>query len=562
MTLADQCTQILDDVDAAYADMVDALAAGPIVYVYDGHQRLQHVVLDPIESTADDVENGVGAVTVTIPADHPAAVWAVDEDGRRARGEGANVHLEYRVGGTRVSGRVDPSTGITAERLDTGEDIVRIDAVGEYRNLEMVRVWSNPWLPAIFQFPRIFLLAGPAIWVLKTALFVNLLRLYGSLWQIPDDPLNPMTWLSGLNMATWDIVVKPTSLLQDMADGTVWTVAASRFMSWADLAAPILDDAELTVTTTRWRAGDPEPWPGAVIKDGALVVDIVDNSRHREGAVNGGTIFDGLTRTIRESVGDMIEDVESAFVGSPSSHVADLWRSVLCTAPGWPTIHIPADEESRPKVTRRPAGAGTITMGGQSAPGVNEGISALVQSIGDLVTSNIQIFGFGIGPQGGAIDAVLKPVYTDTVAAWLSVKLIGRNAAAGSSRYLEDFIDLPGKCYTISTLAALRSAERASRATTDVEATFPAASPWIIGQPGSGHAWTGSPVSFEVPGSVDRRVQVDRIKKVSAKFGTSPADDGLFRTAEIGHKAPSDPFEIMLSRIKKVATIASDIGVW
>ncbi|WP_280141506.1 hypothetical protein [Gordonia westfalica] len=31
------------------------------------------------------------------------------------------------------------------------------------------------------------------------------------------------------------------------------------------------------------------------IKDGALVVDIVDKSGHMEGAANGGTIFDGFT---------------------------------------------------------------------------------------------------------------------------------------------------------------------------------------------------------------------------------------------------------------------------
>ncbi|GAA4758790.1 hypothetical protein [Gordonia alkaliphila] len=562
MTLAAQIEQIITDVDDQFADVTEQLSLGPVVYLYDGNQRLQHVVFDPIEATAEDVENAAGAVTVTIPASHPAAEWLMDEAGRRRRGEGVNVHLEYRVGGTRVSGRVSPELGITAERLDTGEDVVRAAAVGEYKNLEMVRVWSNPWLPAIFQFPRIFLLAGPAIWVLKVSLFVNLLRLFGSLWQLPDDPMNPMSWLSGLDMSTWDIVIKPTTLLTDMAAGTVWAVAASRFRSWAEMAAPILDDAELTVTTGRWRAGDPEPWPGAVVKDGALIVDIVDHSRHREGAVRGGTIFDGMTRTIRESVGDLIEDVETAFAGAPSSDVADAWRSVMTTAPGWPTVHIAADEDSRPTVVRRPPGAVHLTMGGQSAPGVNEGISATVQSVGDLVTSNINVSGYGIGPQGGAIDTLLKPLYTDTVAAWLSAKLIARRNQVGSSHFLEDFISLPGKCYTISTLMALRAGERATRGDEAVTAQFPTDSPWILGQPGHGHAWTGSPVSFEVPGSLSRDIHVERIKKTAAVFTENAADDGLFRAAEIGRKDPTDPFETVLSRIKGLADIATDAGVW
>lgn len=80
-----------------------------------------------------------------------------------------------------------------------------------------------------------------------------------------------------------------------------------------------MKDAELSVVTRRYRAAvDPEPWPGADIKDGALIVDIVDKSGHMEGAANGGSIFDGLTRTVREIVGDMIEDTETELLGEPS----------------------------------------------------------------------------------------------------------------------------------------------------------------------------------------------------------------------------------------------------
>ena len=562
MSLQDQCAAIIGSVDDQYNALTDQFADGPVVYVYDGNQNLVHVIFDPLEASAEAVENNPDALSVTLPADHPAAEWMWDTEGRIRRGEGEQVHLEYRIGGTRISGRVDPETGFTSERLDTGEDVLRADAIGEYKNLQMVRVWSNPFLPAQFQFPRLWILAGPAIWALKSTLFVNLLRLYSSVWQIPDDPLNPFTWLDGLDMSNWDIVVKPTTLLEDMAAGTVWTVAASRFRSWADLAAPVLEDAELTVVTYRYRAGDPEPWPGAVIKDGALVVDIVDNSRHREGRPSGGTIFDGLTRTIRETVGDLVEDVETAFEGGPSSTVASIWNSIFTTAPGWPTVHIPADEETRPTVVRRPAGAGTLTMGGKSAPGVNEGISATVQSVGDLVTSNMNVFGYGIGPQGGAIDALLKPLYTDTVLAWLSLKLVGRKAKAGSSHYLEDFIDLPGKSYTISALAALRAGERATRGGEAITAEFPTDSPYVLGQPGYGHAWIGSPVSYVVPYSRSGEVHVERITKATATYGTSASDDGVFRTAEVGHPEPTDPWEVALDRIRKVAEIASDQGVW
>ncbi|MGC4964237.1 hypothetical protein [Gordonia sp. DT101] len=557
--LADKCASINRAVQAQ-ADLLELeQLMPPAVYIYDGHQRLQHVVMDPMTASAEEIENDVGSVTVSVPADHPAGEWLLDEAGRVERGEGANVHIEYRSGGSRVSGRAEL---ISSATLDTGEDVVQVNALGEFDNLRNVRVWSNPWLPAQFQFPRIFLLAGPSIWVLKTALFVNLLRLYSSAWQIPDDPMNPLTWLDGLDQSNWDIVIKPTSLLEDMAAGTVWCVLASRFGSWAERAADILTDGELTVTATRWRTGDPEPWPGAVVKDGALVVDIIDNSRHREGTANGGTVFDGLTRTMRESVGDLIEDVEIAATATPDSSVAEIWRSMFETAPGWPTIHIPADGGANPTVTRRTAGATTLTMGGQSAPGVNDTISATVQMVGDLATSNINVSGYGVGAQGGAIDALLKPLYTDTVLAWLSVKLVARQSRAGSSHLLESFIELPGKSYTISSLAALREAERETRGGESATVQFPPRSPYVIGQPGHGHAWVGSPVSFEVPGSTAREVHVERIKKVKAEYGPDANADGRFGAAEVGALDELDPFEKILARIRRLGEIAKDAGVW
>ncbi|WP_139180002.1 hypothetical protein [Gordonia westfalica] len=69
-----------------------------------------------------------------------------------------------------------------------GQRMLHVTFLTDYENLKWIDVWSNPFLPAIFQFPRIFLLAGPSIWVLKTALLLQLWRINSSIWQIPDDP--------------------------------------------------------------------------------------------------------------------------------------------------------------------------------------------------------------------------------------------------------------------------------------------------------------------------------------------------------------------------------------
>ena len=528
----------------------------PAVYIYDGHQRLQHVLLDVQSAEVIDVENDTGAVTVVFDSQHPVADWVRDKKGRIARGEGANIHVEYRHAGTRISGRLDES-GLLP--VDGGRQ-VQLTCLGEYENLRYIPVWSNPILPAIFQFPRIFLLAGPAIWVLKTALFVNLWRIYSSIWQIPNDPMNPMSWLlGGLDQSTWDVVIKPTTLLEDLNAGTVWCLASSRFRTWADMAKTILEDAELTVTTVRWRAGDPEPWPGAIVKDGALIVDIVDNSRHREGTAFGGTIFDGLTRGMREAVGDLIEDTEILLTGDPQG-IGALWDDMFTTAPGYPTIHVPDDGDESVTIRERPARGGMITMGGQSAPGVNEGISAGVQAGVDLITSNLSINGYGVGPQGGAVDTLLKPFYTDVAFAFMSSNLPLRNAKSGSSRFYELILDLPGKAYTLSSVMAFRAAIRASQESTAVEAKFPAGGPYLIGQPGHGHAWTGQPVSFQVPDDIQGGIEVQRIKKLSSRWDdkTEAGDWDVV----LGAKADTDPWEVFAGRIREIAEAAKDLGAW
>lgn len=555
MNLAEQIAAGRAQIDSVRAEWDMALREDPQVWVFDGHQRLQHVLLDVGRAAVDEIENDTGTLEVLIDSDHPVADWIRDKDGRIARGEGELVHIEYRHAGGRVSGRVDLDRFRPA---DEGGRLLELVALGEFENLR-IPCWSNPFLPAIFQFPRIFLLAGPAIWVLKTALFVNLLRINSSIWQIPDDPLNPMTWLDGLDMSTWDIVVKPTTLLQDLADGTVWTLFTSRFGTWTDRAQPTLEDGEFTVITTRWRAGDPEPWPGARIKDGALVVDIVDKSRHREGRAGGGTIFDGMTRTVREAVGDLIEDTETLLTGQPQG-MSKWWNTMFTTAPGYPTVHISADHEGGPTVENRAPRGGIITMGGQSAPGVNEGISAGVQALGDLVTSNINVGGYGIGPQGGAIDTLLAPFYTDVVAAFISAKLVVRIARSGSSRYPELVMNLPGKAYTLSSALAFRQAVRATAGGQSVSAKFPAGGPWVIGPAGHGHAWIGDPVSFEVPDDPTGQVHVERISRVKTVWSPEDAPGRWDVTA--GRGPDTDPFEVMADRVRHLAQTATDLGVW
>ena len=558
LSLEDKCEAIWQVTLAEERRLAKMQRTPPGVFIFDGHQRLQHLLLEVVELHVEDPENDTGPIELAIPFEHPVAQWMNDDIGRIQRGEGEFFHIDVEHNGIRVTGRYDAKS---VKKDAKGQRMLHVTFLTDYENLKWIDVWSNPFLPAIFQFPRIFLLAGPAIWTLKTALLIQLWRINSSIWQIPDDPMNPSTWLDGLDMSNWDIVIKPTSFLQDMAAGTTWCLFMSRWGKWHDRAEMILKDAELSVVTRRYRKGDPEPWPGAFltgIKDGALVVDIVDKSGHMEGAANGGTVFDGFTRTIRELVGDFIEDAETELVGEPT-WPSQFYEDMFGTPKGFPFVHFPADSGVETEFTTTPSKGVILNAGGQSAPGVNELISAGIQTVGDLVTSNLNIGGYGIGAQGGAIDAVLKPFYTDTVLAWISVKLPHRIAQSGSSHYKEYHLDLPGKAYTLSSVMAMRAGMVATRRTKNAKVAVSALTPYVVGWPGYGHLYKGDRGSFEVAGDTRREIHVERVKVAKLDWSF---DHFAQWELEFGPREDEDPMTRLMREIAGLATAASELGLF
>lgn len=562
-SLEEQCEQIWQATLDEERRLQDLRDEPPVMFVFDGYQRLVHILFDCVKLHAVDVENDTGSIELDLLYTHPVAQWMADVKGRMARGEGENFHIDVEKNGVRLSGRWDQ---FDIGRDTKGRRTLHVVCLTDYENLKWVDCWSNPFLPFVFQFPRIFIIAGPAIWALKMALFVNLWRINSSIWQIPDDPMNPLHWLDGFDMSTWDVVIKPTTFLADMAAGTTWCLFYGRWDSWHDRAKSILADAELSVVTRRWRTGDPEPWDGAFetgIKDGALVVDIVDKSGQMEGTANGGTIFDGLTRVARDFTTDLIENVDTELEGEVSYPVR-MFTDWLGTEKEFPSVHFPADAPGAAETTlsRTPAKGVTLNTGGHSAPGVNEAISAGIQATVDLITSNMNVQGYGLGSLGGSVDAVLKPFYEDTVLAWISAKLTNRIAQAGSSHYYEFRIDSPGKAYTLSSLMVLRQAMVATERKTKKKLEFKNSGPYLIGWPGVGHMYKGDRASFEVIGDTTGEIFVQRAMKTSLDW---EADHFAQWEAEMGTSI-ADPDEDPIARLTRyvasMADAAHQFGVW
>lgn len=518
LTLEEQCQAIWEATDARHVEMDAIRSTAPLLRLWDGDYKLHHVVQNEDEATFDDPDNDTGPGRLVLDFDTPAAQWIHDMRGRMERGEKRNVHLSVDYCGGRWSGRMADAEVETDER---GYSKLIVTFRSDYEELKWYRLWSNPVLPAAIQAPRVFMLGGPAIWVLKTALFLNVLREQTSLWSIPDDPMKLANWTSGLDMSNWTVAIKPTSFLDDLNAGTIWALLFSRWKDWHSASQMILEDAELSVQWRRWFTGDPAPWPGAHLRHGCLVIDIVDKSGVEAGTANGGTLFGGLTRAVRTFTDDFTESIENPLTTLP---VVPAYRTpgVLNTDPRVPYVYYTPNSPgvTQASFKQTPATGIQMTTGGHSMPGVNETISAGIQAVGDILGNLFQI-----GSVGGSVDTMLKPFYEDTILAWIAVKLLERARASGDFRYFEYFIESSGKAYTISSLLAIRAGAFATRTWFSTSVEIQDGAPYLIGDQGKGHFWKGDRIVVAVKGDLNRRMHVDRVSQLTLSWsrGQRPA---------------------------------------
>lgn len=524
-----------------------------LVRVLDGNWGLQSVSTDYYSLDIDLLDNDTGTHQLVVPWEDPIVGWAIDEAGRISRGEGQNIHMSCDYVGARISGRLDTLKLDTDDNGNTRATFIFLD---DFEVLKWYDVWCNPFLPAIFQAPRVFILPGPAIWVLKLTLFLQQLRENVPLlsWNLGDDPLDP-TGLVDLDQSTWEVVVKPTSLLDDLAAGSIWCVYISRFKAFWDGAKPIMQDAEYSFKLRRWFTGDPEPWAGFTPRHGALIVDIIDQSGNFVGTSHGGTLLDGLLLTVSDFSEDFLDTTYSDATDEippdyllPGNKQQNKLRPFVVYTPDMPGV-------KSLNHTYKPAKGIIINCGGHSMPGVNELISAGVQATGDIVGNALQI-----GSIGGSVDTVLKPFYEDTVLAWMSVKLYARSARQGTGRYFEYFQQGADKAYTLTSLMVLRAGIWATNTKRTNVIEIADGGPFLLGDQGLGNFWLSDRVGAIIPGDITETIYMDRVMHLNlhrergkkAKFTITVGDPN----------ANLDPAVAAWQRIEDIIGGLHDLGVF
>ncbi|AEJ93326.1 minor tail protein [Mycobacterium phage Kipper29] len=546
------------------------------VELRDGDFRLRGLVAGERLLEWEFIENETGTATLQLSLSHYLAKWAMNHRGRAKR----NVIVVIEKQGARWSGMMDHYRVV---KTDSGDQYLEIVFLHDFEQTKHIRVWCNPFLRPELQFPKIWIIFGPAKWCLLVTLFVNLLRLETSLWTLPDDPTDINEWMGpSFNPANWRNIVKPFPFL---ADNSPITMVFSRFGKFYDVAKQILDDHQLTLTCRRYiKERDPHPFDDLKgiwgldpiedllqlipLRDGCVVWDIEDNSGWGSQTAFGGSWLTGFIRAIAVLGSDgQVEGVD-VFTGDytyPGEYYNPLFLGTSPRAP-WvvfeegPLTGIKSSEFSYYEATDT-----SFLAGGQSAPGINEAIATGINVGGDFLTSLInQALGglVDLPPLGGTLNSILEPLYKDTVGAFMEIPTLRAASISlpiagledvktglGDFHYYENMVDSVMKAFTLSAFAAVAAEIHKTRARTAHTLKVSDAAPYIFAPKPYGHCWIGDRVGTSVLGyPVEDQLFVERIKKLKFSQGT---DGPKPLEIEIGYREPNNPALHILDEVRR-----------
>lgn len=540
------------DFDGIFAEIADRLTrekeerlAPPLVRLWDGDMNLRGIVRQENSANFQFLDNETGTGALELPLDYYMSKWIADVHGR----DTTNIHITVDKDGARWSGRMDEFKIV---KTDTGQKLMRVLFKHDYEELKHILCWSNPFLPAEIQFPRLWILFGRVKWALETTLLVNIMRLESSLWMLPDDPMDPAQWFN-FDQSTWSMVVKPSAATVDNSPGGI---VHSRFKNFHDLAKSIVEDAELSIECRRFLEGDEPPWPGADLRHGCLVWEIVDKSARNTGTSFGGSVFDGL---VHQFVHVDSNGLDESMVGV-DPNMPDVYKQAgyMGTVPAAPWVIFREGDLTgiqSSEFSWKPATDVGVVTGGHSAPGVNEAIGAAIQMIGNL-TALIPAIGV---PIGGVADTLLKPLYTDTILAFMKWKSPARAQRLGWSHYHEKWGEGADRAYTLSSLLSLRSGFWQTREYTRHTLVVADGSPYRVGQKGFGHFFLGDRVGSTVLGMPDEGlVFVDRVSELTLGWDRTSSPSWQIT---IGQREPEDAVMKALAAVQEIVSILKDLGL-
>ncbi|AKJ72568.1 minor tail protein [Gordonia phage GMA2] len=511
----------------------------PNIRIWDKNWENPITLHGEIEASFETRMFDTGEGNIKLFGNHPLRDWLVEE-----LDEDEDVNITVDVPGIRWSGKVSTIQDI---QTDSGFEYIDINILDEREHLKKIICYSNPLFPAEFQWPKLFMWAGPSVFGIKAMIFLNLMRRFVPFfWTLPENIFDKNSWKDNLNPNNWPIIVKPGDFLTDTS---MWTVLTTRFGNIHDVIGPTLKDAGLLVTCERWLPGDPQPMPDhAILTKPTLVLDVVDKSGVRGPS---GTVLDGalkLGRTILED--GITEEITvdpntgepPAGYGQPNTFFTDkdwpwvCWRNAMRTGlsgvSSWEmTIHKPL--------------AGAIVTGGKSPEWVNAGTKLLLNAALGYLGALIGNPALGLG--------IFEDQVTDVILAFHRVPHPIRQAAMGRGQYGEAWENTGGTGFSISALQAIRIGLWKTRAYTSFKVTVVNGAPYWVGK----HFTLGDRVGAEVGRT--GRIYIDQVNTLRLTW--SREQDPLWEIS-VGNDEGEEVRGAILSRqLEQVRAFVQSLGV-
>ena len=346
-----------------------------------------------------------------------------------------------------------------------GSDYITLSFNDDLQFLDFMLAPPNPALPLpIFQFPRVWPMFGPSRWCVATLILLQIIRLEGHPWTLPDDPFDLEQWVDIINWSAWQVHVKGVSFL---LDDSLWTLLASRMNTVTSVIADALDDAQLTIVYRRVMRHWGETTEGLLdnnVKHGALVFEIVDRSGWAlpEGTFFEGTAAAGFFRSILTWGSGFIED-SLTMVGTsdelyPDEYYQTSWTSTLAAAPGI-TIRDSRMVNLQSEVTHSPPTAVTVVVGGDN-PAADAIAKLIIEAVGNLLGYFLLA---GFDSLGDMAADIIMPFLVGTILAWDEWKNFSRADSLGWIHLHEVYQQgAENNAWSLAALAALRGGFKAT----------------------------------------------------------------------------------------------------
>lgn len=526
--------------DAEWRGWVEEAQAPPQVEFYDK----DWVPIGPasrlISGSAEEHYNGAGEAELVMLGDDPVARWMADHVDQEE-----DLHARIVQGGNVWTGKAQK---VYDDMDDTGLETVGWEGLHDWQHAKKLFCYPNPWFPAEFQWPKIYIWYGPAKFGILQLLHVNLIRRFQPGFVPFPDNFSPASY-QRMNIDDWAQIVDPRGL-NHWTDTSLHTIIVTRMGRFDEIVKPILEDAGLRLVATRWLPGDPQPFPEhATLRLPTLIWSIEE-----AGGVRGptGTLIDGFILLVRSITDDGVEDEYDAVPYDPPVEYREASWGTKVAAPAavfyraqrWTAIEGSGQVGvKRWRRTVHKALGNAILTGGRSPGWLNTGIKMLVNA----ALAWIGMIFMNPGLTLGLLDDQVE----DVVLAFHRIVLTSRAEKMGRDRYGEVWETSGATGFSISTLAALRAGVEATRPYMTYELEIVNGAPYMLGR----HIDIGDPVSAEIGHS--GRIYTDQLRSKRLEFDRAGTSATITIGVDSEEKSPSARLGRLLESVKQVTQALS-----